>query len=102
MQRMLSGTELLAQFGEGLGITIVAINVLQSGDQFREAYRIQAAIVFNAVFCPLLKLLQLPSGFGHSDYRDFQLSVYGEFLQSRKNLLLRQVAGGSEEYQRIT
>ena len=67
----------------------------------RKTFGIESAVVFHAILRALLELLQIPSGFGEPDDRDLQFPALGQLLQRGKNLLVRQVAGGTEEYQRI-
>ncbi len=55
---------------EGRGIGIVAIHIAQHVHQLGEAFWIQAAVVFHAVFGALLQLIEIPAGLGYTDNRN--------------------------------
>jgi hypothetical protein len=56
---------------------------------------------FQAVFSTGAKLIEIPSSFGHPDYRDVKVSSLYHGLQGRENLLVSQIAGGAEENERV-
>ena len=47
------------------------------------------------------ELGEIPAGFGHADDGDIEVSALGHGLQCRKNFLVRQIAGRSEQHPRI-
>src|SRR3954470_4809069 len=101
MQRMLRRSQSCAQLAKGLWIGIVAVNVLQHTHQLWKAFRIQSAVVFNAVLSTSFQLLQIPSRLGYSDHGHFQLIALRQPLQRREDLLVGKVAGSSKEDQRV-
>src|SRR5215469_1865486 len=54
-----------------------------------------------AVFCASAKLVEIPSSLCHADYRDVEVSSFHHCLQGRKNLFVREIAGGAEKNERV-
>src|SRR5215469_16190721 len=53
------------------------------------------------VLRPRLQLVETPIGLGHADNRHVKIATLQHRLQRREDLLVRQVARGAEEYERI-
>ena len=56
---------------------------------------------FKAVLGSRFELVEVPAGLGHANHRKVELPVLDHELQGRKDLLVGQIAGRSEENQRI-
>ena len=95
--RMLRLAEPFAELGEGCGIGIIAVHILQHAHEFGESLGIEAAIVFDAILRALFQLLKIPAGFGDANDRYVEVTALGKSLQSGKNLFVGQVAGGAEK-----
>ncbi len=50
---------------------------------------------------PRLQLVEVPAGLGDADHRHVEMAALDHRLQRRKDLLVREVAGGAEEHQRV-
>jgi hypothetical protein len=48
-----------------------------------------------------MQLIQGPAGLGDADDRHVKLAAADQRLERREDLLVRQVAGGAEEHERI-
>ena len=91
----------LLQMTIGRGIIVVAIDELELRGQFRESRFIDPAIVLQAVARALAQPIQGPAGTRHADDRNVHIAAPDQGLQSRKNLLVSQVAGGAEKNEGI-
>ena len=91
----------LAELIEGGRILIIAVHIAEQFGKLLKRGGIKPTVLFQAVFCPLSKLVQIPAGFGNADYRNIKMSTFNHSLQSRKDLLVRQIARRAEEYQCI-
>src|SRR5215813_14366803 len=101
VRRSASIFEFLPKSGKGRQVLIVAVNVTQQAQQFGKGHGVNAAVFFQAVFGPGTKLLQIPSGFGNTDYGNVEVSTLCHRLQRGENLLVCEIAGSSKENQRI-
>ncbi len=101
VRRMRDAGELAAQRRERRRIAVVAVDVAQPGAQPGEGVAVQPAVFLDAVLRPRPQLVERPARLGHADDRHVQLPAPGHRLERRKDLLERQIAGGSEEHQRI-
>jgi hypothetical protein len=54
-------------------------------------------MLFEAVLRAGRQLIEVPSGPGHPDHRYLEVAAFHHRLQSRKDLLVCEVAGGAEE-----
>jgi hypothetical protein len=85
----------------GAFILIIAVNVLQVGDQFFERSGLEQAVRLNAFTGTGDQLIQRPAGFRDSDDRHIQIAAAGHGLKSRKYLFVRQIAAGAKENKRV-
>ncbi len=90
--------EFLADVGKRLRILIIPIDVAKLVEEDRKADGIDASVSFDAVFCPGLQLVEIPSSLGNANDRTGQLSTLGQLLQRGKNLFVREIAGSAEKY----
>ena len=101
VQRPLGGAEGLAQLRKRRRVAVIAVDVIQQGAKLRVRRRVQAAVLFEAVLGPRFELIERPFGPTHADDRHVEMAAPDHRLQGRKDLLVRQVAGGAEEDERI-
>ena len=81
MRRACSASERHAQLLECFRVLVIAVDVLQKLDQFGEGRRVKAAVLREAVFGSVAKLIEGPSGFRYSDHRDGEIAALNHFLQ---------------------
>jgi hypothetical protein len=79
--------QLLAHLLESRRIGIVTVDVAQDTHQLLETFRIQATVMFHAVFGALFQLVEVPAGFGDPNDWDIELSTLGQLLQAGKTFL---------------
>src|SRR5215470_7764754 len=101
VRRSMSVLELFTQRREGSHILIVSVDVTQQAKQFLKSYRINSAVLFQAVFSPRTKLIEVPSGLGNADHRHVEMAALHHRLKCGKDLLISKVASRAEEYQSI-
>src|ERR1017187_9008540 len=99
--RVLRLAERLEQLIEGRGVLIIAVDILQHLHQFRKSCLIHTAMLRDTVVRSRAELVQIPSRLGYAQHGHIQISAFHHRLQRRENLLVSQVAGGSEEDQRV-
>src|SRR6185437_15267260 len=97
MNGMFCIPEFLADVGKCLRVLIVPIDVAKLVDEDGKTGRINASVRFDTVFGPGLQLVEVPSSLGYANDWPSQLAALGQFLQSRKNLFVCEVAGGAEK-----
>src|SRR5215469_11979298 len=93
--------QFFAKCGESGRVLIIAIHVMQQGDQFFESRGIDSTVFLQAILCPSAKLIEIPSCFGHADDRYIEMSSLYHRLQGGENLLVSQIASGAEENERV-
>ncbi len=93
--------EHLAQLGERGGVLVVAVDVAELFDEPGESGLVDAAVFFQAVASPSLKLREIPARLGDADDRYVQVIVLEQVLDGGKDLLVCQVAGRPEEDQGV-
>src|SRR5262245_11494757 len=93
--------QLLSQALEGPRIAVIAVDVAQRADHAGERIGIEAAVPLDAVAGTRLQLVARPAGLGDADHRDVEVAAAGQSLESWKDLLVGEVAGGSEEHERV-
>ncbi len=99
---MLGGAEGLAQTVERVVLAVVAVDVLQLRDELGEGRLIDAAAMLSeAGPRSLAQLFERPAGLGDADDRHVEMASLDHRLQSRKDHLVGEVAGGAEEDQRV-
>jgi hypothetical protein len=101
MNRMFRVAELFAERGERREVAVVAIDVLEEADQLRERRLVDTAVLGEALARSVAQLIEIPPGFRDTDDRHGQPAGAHERLERRKDLLVRQVAGGAEEHERV-
>ena len=95
--------ERLAQRREGGGVVVVAVDVAQQAER---ACRRGVGSTPPPCFSRLslrarLQLLEGPAGLGDADDRHVERAAPDHRLQRREDLLVREVAGGAEEDERV-
>lgn len=101
MQQMFCSAQLLSQFGKGVRIVVVTVDVPQQAGQLAERILIETSVFLQAVFCANFELIEIPARFGHADDRQTESFVTNQSLQRRKYLLVREVAGGAEKHKSV-
>src|SRR6202044_1583944 len=93
--------ELVAKGFIGCRIVEVTIHVTEQLAQLWKCLRIQATVLFDAVFGPGLKLLKVPAGLGHADDRDAKRTTLDHGLQRRKDFFVREVTRRAKKNQSV-
>src|SRR5262249_52911518 len=99
--RPLRGAERLAQGlkrRRGLG---VAVPVVQPARQLLERAWIETAVLLDTVARPGTQLVDAPAGPRYANHRHVEMAALRHRLQRGEYLLVRQVARGPEEHQRV-
>jgi hypothetical protein len=87
---------------EGFRIGILSFHIAQKFHEPWEGYRVQTTTMgLYAVPGTFPEPLKAPAPPGYTDYWYIQTAIAHHALQRRKNLLERQIASGSIEYQSI-
>jgi len=90
------------QRGERRLIRGVALHVAQLRHQALERLRIvHPSGIGNRALHALAKLRERPRGTPNSDHRDAQRSGFHKGIERGEHLLVREIACGTEEHQRI-
>jgi hypothetical protein len=86
----------------GVVVVVVAVDVAQQPEQLGEGRFVHAAaVLFQTVAGALPELIQCPPRLRDPDDRHGQMPAAHHRLQRRKDLLVREVAGGAEEDQGV-
>jgi hypothetical protein len=102
MHRSLRTAECLVEVSVDFGTPIIARHVAQQSRKLAERWLVAIiAVLRDAVVDPCPQLLNSPAVSGHADDRYLQAAALHHGVQRRKDLLVGEVAGGPEEYQRI-
>jgi hypothetical protein len=102
MRRPSRCSEFLAQGPKRCRVRIIPVNVAQQSRELVEGGGINAsAVLLETVAGASLQLIQIPACLGHTDHGNIEVPALQHRLQRREDLLVRQVAGGAEEDQRI-
>src|SRR5262252_5712775 len=91
--------EMLAQFGEGRVVRVIAVNIVQQAGQLGESSLIHATVFLEAVFRALLQLFHGPAGLSDTDDGKVESLILNQVLKRWKNLFVRQIARGSKKYE---
>ena len=83
------------------GIVVVAVHVAQKARQLAECILVETAVFLEAVLGARFELIEIPARFGHADDWQIETFVTNQSLQRRKDLLVREVAGGAEKYKGV-
>src|SRR5215471_742072 len=102
MRRTPGVLEFLAQRLKRGRVLVIPGHVPEQAGQFGERCGIESAMSLQTVLRPCLQLVEIPVGLGHTDDRHVKIATLQHRLQRREDLLVRQVARGAEEYERIT
>src|SRR5215467_7453462 len=97
MRRRFSIPKLFAKRSEGFRILIIAVDISQQIYQFLKSCGIEPAMFLQAVFRPSSKLIEIPSGFGHADHGNVEVSSFHHGLQRWENLLIGEIARSAEK-----
>ena len=98
---VLRSSELAAERLESRRVFVVPIHVLKQSAQLCERVTIQASVLLDAVLRPCAQLVEGPAGLGHADHRHIKVAALGHRLQRGKDLLVREIARGPEEHERV-
>src|SRR6185503_19176622 len=101
VRRVTRVPQLLAQALEGPRIGVIAVDVVQHADQASERVGIETAVPLDAVAGARLQLIARPAGLGDANHGDVEVAASGQRLESGKDLLVGEVAGGPEEHERV-
>src|SRR4051794_7864050 len=89
------------QFGEGSGVLVIAIDVLQELEHPLEGALVDAAVLLEAPLGAPPELLQVPALLGDPDDRDVEDAAPDHPLQRGKDLLVGEISGGPVEDERV-
>src|ERR1700722_4769374 len=101
VQRPLGAAERLLQFGEGLRIVVIAIDVPQEAQELIKLSGVGAAVLLDAVFRASLELFDGPPSLGDADDRHIDALVADEAQKRGEDLLEGEIAGSAEEHQGV-
>src|SRR6202789_2197500 len=101
MKRLFRRAQLFAQLGESVRIVVVAVHVPQKARQFVERILVEAAESFETVLGARFKLIKIPTCFGHADDWQIEPLIANQALQRRKDLFVREIAGGAEKHKGV-
>ena len=101
MRRMRRGAELAAERRERRRVRVVPIDIAELRTQLCEGITVEPAILLDAVLRPRAQLVERPAGLGHADDRDVERAAPGHRLQRGEDFLVRQIARGPEEDERV-
>src|SRR5262249_12034608 len=94
--------ELGVQSVERRRVAVVAVDVVKQLRQAPKRRLIQTLIrVFYTGTCARTKLIESPAGFRDTDDGHVEVTAPHQRLESRKDLLVREISRGAEEYQSV-
>ena len=93
--------ELAAQRGERRRVGVVAVDVAQQRQELRERRLVDAAVLREAVARPRAELVEVPARLRDADDGHVEVPAPDHRLQRREDLLVREIAGGAEEHERV-
>src|SRR5262249_22710522 len=98
VRRVLRGAERLPEDGEGRGIAVVSIDVLEPREELPEGLLVHAsAVLVDARLRALAQLFERPSRLRDADDGHAQVPVHRHVLERREDLLVSEVSRGAEE-----
>jgi hypothetical protein len=98
---MRGGAQRTAQSVECVGRLIITGDVREPIGEFRKGLVINAAVCGDTVARPSPQLIGRPLRLRDPDHRDVEMAAAGQRLERRKDLLVREIAGCAEEYERV-
>jgi hypothetical protein len=101
MQGSLGTAQCIAERLIGHRVAVIAINVLKERTKFRNRLWLRTAVLADTIARPLAKLIQAPPGLCHPDDWDVEVTSPDQCLKGRKDLLVGEIASGSEKDQSI-
>ena len=102
MRGVLCAAERASDRLEGRRVLVVAVNILKQSAQLVERLTDQSsAVLLDALLRARAQLIEGPAGLGYTDDRHVEVAALGHRLQRGKDLLVGQIARGSEEYERV-
>src|SRR5271155_2026048 len=102
MRRMGRVAQFPAQRGVSGGVLVLAVNVTQMLEQQGKRLLVDAtAVSLDAVVGAGPELIQVPARLGYSNDRELKMAAPRYRMQSRKDLLVGQIAGRAEEGQGV-
>src|ERR1700678_324801 len=94
---MFSPAKLLTDTGKGLRVLVIPIYVAQLVEQDGETLRVKSAMLLHTILGTLLKVIKVPARLSNANHRARQLASLRQLLQRGEDLLVSEVAGGTEE-----
>jgi hypothetical protein len=58
-------------------------------------------VFFETILGARFKLIKIPTCFGHADDRQIETFIANQPLQRRKDLFVREIAGGAEKHKGV-
>ena len=101
MQRPLGALERAVQFAEGLGCAVVAVDVAHLAGEAAEHLFVEMRRRANRIARVLSQLVERPFGFRYADDRTLELASPAHRIECGKDLLVREIATGTEQHQRV-
>ena len=100
-QRPFKRTECSAQAFERRGLVVVPSHIRESCGESRECVGVQRSVRGDALTRTRAKLFDCPEGIGDADDGDVQVPAASHRVQSGKDFLVREIAGGPEQDQGV-
>ena len=101
MQGPLGVAKFGAKLGKGACVAVIAIDIPQKTEELFKRGLIDAAVLLEALFGAGFQLIEVPAGLGDADDRQVESLIANQPLQSRENLLVRQIAGCAKKHKCI-
>ena len=98
---VLCAAERLPERREGRRILVVPIDVAKQAGQLVERRPVEAAVLLDALPRSRAQLVERPAGLGDANDRHVEVAALGHRLQRGEDLLVRQIARGPEEHERV-
>ena len=98
---MLCASELASKCVECRRVLVVPVDVLKQSGQLVERGPVETAVLLDTVLRPRAHLVQRPARLRHPDHRNIELPALGHRLERGKDLLVREIARGSEKHERV-
>src|SRR5262249_45299476 len=101
VRRILGPTEFFAERIESGAVPVITRDVFQQTAQFRKRSGIKPAVLLHTVFGSSAQLVEAPSTLGHTNHWNVEMAALDHRLQSRKDLLVREIARRTKENQSV-
>ncbi len=91
--------ELFVDFGEGVGVGVVAIDVTKQAAEFCPGVRVEATVFFEAVLRALFQLIERPAGFCNADHGDVERAALHHRLQGGEDFFVGEIASRAKKHE---